>query len=255
MEYTVKMLAKMAGVSTRTLRYYDEIDLLRPARVNASGYRIYGTEQVDRLQQILFYKELGVDLEHIKRIVTDPSFNALHALHEHKKHLQQKHDRLNALLASVQQAIDLTERGIPMEDQEKFAAFKHEQITENERLYGKELREAYGEKTIKASNKLFKSMTIEQYDAFKRLEQEVLDTLQEAYQTGDPTSAAAQKTAALHKEWLSYTWPTYSPEAHAGLVQMYVDDPRFSAYYDKHQPGTAAFLRDAVLFFTGQNDS
>ena len=68
MEYTVQKLGKMAGVSTRTLRYYDEIGILKPARINSSGYRIYGQAEVDRLQQILFYRELGVSLENIKDI-------------------------------------------------------------------------------------------------------------------------------------------------------------------------------------------
>ena len=75
MEYTVQKLAQMAGVSTRTLRYYDEIDILKPARINSSGYRIYGQAEVDRLQQILFYRELGVSLESIKETVTAPFFN------------------------------------------------------------------------------------------------------------------------------------------------------------------------------------
>ncbi|MDP4158116.1 MAG: MerR family transcriptional regulator, partial [Bacillota bacterium] len=73
MEFTVQSLGKLAGVSTRTLRYYDEIGILKPARINSSGYRIYGQREVDRLQQILFYRELGVSLEDIKKIITDPT--------------------------------------------------------------------------------------------------------------------------------------------------------------------------------------
>jgi DNA-binding transcriptional MerR regulator len=80
MEYTIQKLAKLAGVSKRTLRYYDEIDLLKPARINSSGYRIYSQKEVDRLQQILFYRELGVDLHSIKEIMTDPTFDRAKAL-------------------------------------------------------------------------------------------------------------------------------------------------------------------------------
>lgn len=85
MEYTVKQLAKIAGVSPRTLRYYDEIGLLKPARINSSGYRIYEKEQVDLLQQILFYRELGVSLDKIKDIIYSPDFNEIEALKEHHK--------------------------------------------------------------------------------------------------------------------------------------------------------------------------
>ena len=74
----------------------------------------------------------------------------------------------------------------------------------------------------------------------------------EAFKTGDPAGELAQKAADLHKQWLTYYWKEYSKEAHAGLAQMYVDDERFTAYYDKEQPGTAEFLRDAIHIYTGQ---
>ena len=90
MEYTVQKLGLMAGISTRTLRYYDEIGILKPARINSSGYRIYGQAEVDKLQQILFYRELGVSLENIKDIVNDPSFDCLKALGEHREKLIEK---------------------------------------------------------------------------------------------------------------------------------------------------------------------
>ena len=81
--------------------------------------------------------------------------------------------------------------------------------------------------------------------------EEVKTVLAEAFQTGDPAGELAQKAAALHKQWLMHYWDSYSPEAHANLAQMYVDDERFTAYYDAKQPGTAAFLRDAIYIFTG----
>lgn len=90
MEYTVQQLAKTAGISSRTLRYYDEIGLLKPARLTSSGYRIYGPKEVDRLQQILFFRELGVGLEQIREIINDPSFDSLTALREHRVKLLEK---------------------------------------------------------------------------------------------------------------------------------------------------------------------
>jgi hypothetical protein len=94
-------------------------------------------------------------------------------------------------------------------------------------------------------------MTQEEYAKFEKLSQEVIDTLNEALATGDPAGELAQKVADLHRQWLGYSWGTYSKEAHAGLAQMYVDDERFTAYYDKKQPGAAEFLRDAILIYTG----
>lgn len=253
MEYTVQQLAKTAGISGRTLRYYDEIGLLRPARITSSGYRIYGPEEVDRLQQILFYRELGVGLEQIREIINDTSFNSLTALREHRVRLLEKKQQLELLIANVEKTIAQHEGRIIMTDQEKFAGFKQKLIEDNEAKYGNEIREKYGDEAVDKSNQKLKGMTKEQYAQFEKLGEMVLDTLKEAMATGDPASDLAQKTADLHRQWLSFTWNKYSKEAHAGLAQMYVDDERFTAYYDRIQPGAAEFLRDAVLIYTGMN--
>lgn len=251
MEYTVQKLGRLAGVSTRTLRYYDEIGMLKPARINSSGYRIYGQKEVDQLQQILFYRELGVSLDKIRQIVTSPAFNAAKALHEHREQLLDQRKQLNLLIANVEKTIALSERRITMNDQEKFVGFKQKMIEDNERKYGKEIREKYGGKTVDQSNEKLKNMTQAEYDKITCLASRVKETLAEAFQQGDPAGELAQKAADLHRQWLTYYWNEYSKEAHAGLAQMYVDDERFKAYYDQNQPGTAEFLRDAILVYTG----
>lgn len=254
MEYTVQKLAQVAGVSSRTLRYYDEIGILKPARINSSGYRIYSQVEVDRLQQILFYRELEISLENIRDILNAPSFDGLKALNEHRERLLDKRKQLDLLIANVDKTIAVKEGGITMTDSEKFAGFKQKMIDENEKKYGKEIRAKYGEEKINQSNKKFKSMTEEQYRELEKLGASVLHNLKEAYATGDPAGELAQKTADLHRKWLSFTWDSYSKEAHAGLARMYVDDERFSAYYDEVQPGAAIFLRDAILIYTGMKE-
>ncbi|HYE83386.1 MAG TPA: MerR family transcriptional regulator [Clostridia bacterium] len=251
MEYTVQRLAKLAGVSTRTLRYYDEIGILKPARINSSGYRIYGEKEVDRLQQILFYRELGVSLDSIREIVTAPSFDGVKALREHREKLLEKREQLDLLITNVDKTMALTEGRIKMNDREKFEGFKQKLIDDNEKKYGKEIREKYGKDTVEKSNNKMRNMTQEQYEAVTKLGEELMKTLAEAFKTGDPAGDLAQKAAGLHKQWLTFYWDSYSKEAHAGVAQMYVDDERFTAYYDKEQPGTAKFLRDAVLIYTG----
>ncbi|SDW08947.1 DNA-binding transcriptional regulator, MerR family [Marininema mesophilum] len=251
MEYTVQKLGQLAGVSTRTLRYYDEIDLLKPAKINSSGYRIYGQTEVDRLQQILFYRELGMVLDSIKEIVTDPSFDRRRALADHHEQLLEQRRQLDLLITNVQKTMVSTEGRIIMTDKEKFEGFKRQMIDENEQKYGKEIREKHGEDTINQANQKLKNMTQEEHEEVTRLANEITTTLSEAYKTGDPAGELAQKVAALHKEWLTYYWNEYSKEAHAGLAQMYVDDERFKAHYDQQQEGTAEFLRDAIQIFTG----
>ena len=105
MEYSIKKLSEIAGVSTRTLRYYDEIGLLKPARVSSSGYRIYGKKQVDILQQILFYKELGMSLDEIKEIIQNPNFDRINALKEHKIKLLEKRKQIDMLLDNVERTL------------------------------------------------------------------------------------------------------------------------------------------------------
>lgn len=251
MEYTIHRLAGMAGVSTRTLRFYDEKGLLKPARINDSGYRIYGAAEVDRLQQIMFFRELGMELDDIKQIIDAADFDGVRALKSHLAKLLDKRQQIDLLIANVEKTIAQKEGKISMTDQEKFEGFKQKMIKENEEKYGKEIREKYGEDQVRASNEKFKNMTAEQYAEFEKLGATLTATLNEAFKTGDPAGELAQKAADLHRQWLSYVWGSYSKEAHAGLAQMYVDDARFTAYYDKEQPGTAKFLRDAILIYTG----
>ncbi|NBD26805.1 MerR family transcriptional regulator [Paenibacillus glycinis] len=251
MEYTVQKLGRLAGISTRTLRFYDEIGILKPARTNSSGYRIYGQAEVDKLQQILFYRELGVSLDSIRAIVTDPSFDGAAALLRHREQLLAKRKQLDALIANVETTIASAEGRTEMSDQAKFEGFKQRMIDENEQRYGKEAREKYGDEAVNKSNAKLKGMTQEEHERLNRLTQEVTDTLAEAFETGDPAGQLAQRAADLHRQWLTFHWDAYSKEAHANLAQMYVDDERFKAYYDAKQPGTAEFLRDAVHIYTG----
>ncbi|EJL41786.1 MerR family transcriptional regulator [Brevibacillus agri] len=250
MEYTVQKLGLLAGVSTRTLRYYDEIGLLKPARINSSGYRIYGQAEVDRLQQILFYRELGVSLEEIKEIVSSPTFDAVQALREHRAKLLDKRAQLDRLIANVDLTLAQREGTKTMTDKQKFEGFKQQLIDDNEKQYGQEIRAKYGDEQVARSNRKLKEMTEEEYNRLEQLNAELHKTLEEAFATGDPGSELAQKAADLHRQWLTFYWDSYSKEAHAGVAQMYVDDPRFTAYYDKTQPGLAAFLRDAVVIYT-----
>lgn len=251
MEYTINKLAKLAGVSTRTLRWYDTCGLLKPCRISTNGYRIYGQTQVDRLQQILFYRELGVALSQIGEILSAEDFDGLAALQGHYAELCGRRERLDGLIQNVEKSIRAIRGEIEMKDNEKFEGFKQRLIDENERLYGDEIRAKYSEEAVNRSNAKVKGMTQAQYAEIERLSQALNETLKAAFAQGDPASALAQEACALHKKWLSFYWEDYSKQAHIGLAQMYVDDPRFTAYYDQIAPGCAVFLRDAVRIFCG----
>lgn len=250
MEYTVQKLSKIAGISTRTLRYYDEIELLKPLKINSSGYRIYGQNEVNKLQQILFYRELGISLENIKNIINSPTFDSLSALKEHHNKLLAKRKQIDLLIENVTKTIALREGKYIMTDLEKFEGFKEKIIDENEKNYGTEIREKYSEDVINQSNKRLKSMSKKDYDDWQNLSAEIISKLKKAFETGDVSNELSQEVARLHHKWLSYTWNTYSKQAHATLAEMYVADERFTSYYDKEQPGLAKFLRDSIVFYT-----
>lgn len=253
MEYTIQKLGKLAGVSSRTLRYYDEIGLLKPARVNSSGYRIYGQTEVDTLQQILFYRELGLSLEEIHTIINAPNFNSKAALVAHREKLLEKRTQLDQLIENVNKTIAHSEGRTLMSDQEKFEGFKKKMIEENEHKYGEEIRDRYGEKTIQAANEKVLNMSQEDHDKVSALSEKMMSALKEGFKLGDPSCKAAQEAADLHRQWLCYFWPEghYTQEAHYGLAQMYVEDPRFTAYYDKEQPGLTQFFKEAIAIYTG----
>jgi DNA-binding transcriptional MerR regulator len=252
MEYTVQKLARLAGVSTRTLRYYDELGLLKPARISSSGYRIYGQKEVVQASANSFQQSSWVfGLEEINRIVTDPAFDMAKALREHHEKLLEKKKQLMLLIENVEKTIAEKEGRIIMTDREKFEGFKQKLVDDNERCYGKEARKKYGDEAVNRANEKIKNMTKDQYESLEKLSAEVMETLGEAFKTGDPAGPLAQKAADLHRQWLCFYWDSYSKEAHANLAQMYVCDERFTAYYDKVQPGATEFLRDAVLIYTG----
>lgn len=247
MEYTVQGLAKLAGISARTIRHYDQIGLLRPQRISSSGYRIYGAAQVDRLQMILLYRELEMELGEIRRVLDDPRHDADRALEQHLRQMRERQARLGAIIDTIEQTIQSNKEGIPMSDAKKFEGFKKQLVDENEQKYGAEIREKYGEQTVDESNRKMMNLTQEQYAQMQQTSEQLQSLLEQAVKDGaSPEGEIGGRLTQLHKQWLSYTWPHYSAEAHKGLTQMYIDDPRFTAYYDKTTSGCAAFLRDAV---------
>lgn len=247
MEYTVNKLAGLAGVSARTLRYYDQIGLLKPCRITGSGYRIYGQAEVDRLQQILFFRELGIRLEEIEKMINAPDYDIAVALTAYREELIRRQKQLTLLIQNVDKTIQ-TKKGIArMSDMEKFEGLKKRLIEENERNYGAEVRRKYGEDVVQKSNEKFATLSRADFEQMEQTGERIRSLLEHAVLSGaDPSQEKGREIASLHKTWLGFTWPNYSPEAHAGLVQMYVEDERFTKYYDHQVEGCAKFLQAAV---------
>lgn len=247
MEYTIQKLAELAGVSTRTLRWYDELGLLPPARVADNGYRFYGPGEVDRLQQILFYRALGVELRRIKTILDDPAFDRLTALREHLRMLETKEREISVMITSVKEIILAAERSEIMSDEAKFRAFKQRVVAENEAAYGKEARKTYGDDQVDSANQCLLDLSREAYQTWTHLKREIQDKLEQAVTQGlSPDGNAGRELADLHRRWLCVSLKDYTPEKHRGIAQLYVLDERFTAYYDQNVHGCAQFLTGAI---------
>jgi DNA-binding transcriptional MerR regulator len=246
--YTTKQLADMAGVTERTLRHYDAIGLLCPRR-SENGYRRYGGDEVDRLQRILLLRDAGMPLARIAELIDAPGFEPMALLREQLARLREQRTGIDRTIETVERTIRSLEGEDMMSDTEKFEGLKRSLVERNERTYGAEVRERFGDEAADASNAKFLGMTEERYEQVKALEKKIAACLSVAMDTCDPTSAEARAVCELHAEWLKAFWKdgTYSREAHAALAETYVTDERFRAYYEAFRPGAAQFLRDAII--------
>jgi MerR family transcriptional regulator, thiopeptide resistance regulator len=249
MNYTVRQLARLAGVSVRTLHYYDEIGLLRPSRVADNGYRSYGEAAVLRLQQILLYKELELSLDEIRDLLDQPGFDVLHALEDHWRALQQRLGRLRRLLLTVDQTIAHVKGERPMADKDLFA-FSEEQQAQ----YEQEAEALWGE-SVRASSRKWKGYSAEKRkQIFAEGEAVYLDLIERLNAGDAPGSAAVQ---AIVERWAQHLRYFYEPTTAImrGLGGAYVEHPGFRAFFDKMHPRLAAYMREAIEAYCAEREA
>ena len=244
--FTVKQLSKLAGITPRTLHYYDEIGLLKPSRVGDNGYRYYGEETLLRLQQILLYRELDLPLEDIKRIMGRHGFDILSALESHKAELRKRIAHLERLVTTVDNTISHLKGEKEMSKKQLFETISEEQQAE----YEKEAMQMYDPKIVKASNKKWKSYSA----ADKQRIGEEGNSVYQAFLDAMPKGAASPEAQAAVERWRRHMENFWSPndEQLVGLAHLYNDDPRFKANYDKVHPRLAEFVLEAVTLYAGK---
>jgi len=236
---TVKRLSALAGVTPRTLRYYDQIGLLKPVDIAANGYRRYGKESILRLQQILFYRELDMPLEVIRDLVTRPDFDVVRALQAHRASLQERSKRLDTLVETIDKTIGFLEGKRDMNNEEFFEGWTEEKQPE----YEKEIREKYGEHAMDEVID-WNSYTKEKKAAIMAEGEANMQSMAFLMYL-PPNNPKVQEAVARWHQHMKYFYDP-SIERMRGLGQMYVDDPRFNTMYEKVRKGLALFMKQAI---------
>lgn len=247
--YLIKEVSIMAGISTRTLRYYDQIGLLQPSELTTSGYRLYQVGDIDKLQQILLYKKLGFSLDKIKDFLNHPDHDDINALVEQMDLLKKEQSQLNQLIQNIQETIEYKKGLRTMKNEDKFNGLKEQMIQDNESKYGEEIRRKYGDKTVNESNEMMMGLSKENFEIVEDLTKQILDGLKEGLKEKNPHSEVMQEVCKLHQKWIQFFWKKYDKQAHLNLVEGYLEDERFIAYYDQVGEGATKLLVLAMQEF------
>jgi DNA-binding transcriptional MerR regulator len=238
--YTVKQLSQLAGVTPRTLHHYDAIGLLKPSRIGENGYRYYGDESLLRLQQILFYRELDMPLEDIKKMMRRRDFDVLSALESHKSALAKRAERLMSLMETVDSTILYLKGKKEMSNKQLFEAFSDEQQAE----YEKEVMQKYDPATVKESIRKWKSYSTAEKQRIGEEGNAIYADLVAAISKG-ADSPEAQSGIARWRKHMEYFWIPNDQQL-VGLAEGYSADPRFKANFDKIDLRLAGFMLDSV---------
>ena len=241
--FTVRQLSKLAGITPRTLRYYDQIGLLKPSQVGENGYRYYGEEALLRLQQILLYRQLDMPLDGIQKIMGRRDFDVLNALESHKDQLRKRIAQMERLVNTVDHTILHLKGKKEMSQKQLFEAFSDEQQAE----YEKEAMKMYDPATVKASNERWRKYTPAEKQRILEEGNAIYTDIVKAIPKG-PASPEAQAGIERWRRHMDYFW-TPDLEQLLGLAHGYNDDPRFKATFDKIDPRLAPFMLEAVQVY------
>lgn len=244
MRYTVNQLATLAAISVRTLHYYDEIGLLKPSFIAKNGYRYYEEKELVLLQQILFFRELEFPLEEIKRMLTRPDFSVVEALRDQKKLMQLKRNRIDGLIKTIEKTMKTMSEKKQIEGEELYDAFKDDEVKQ----YQDEVKQRWGNtEAYKQSMARVSNMTKKEMEKLKEDGKKHMQALADSMDKGI-THPDVQALIAKSHEGVNFFYDC-SLEMFRNLGNMYVEDPRFTATYDKYRPGLAVFVRDAIAYY------
>lgn len=247
--YKIKEVSNLAGVTVRTLHHYDAINLLKPCCISDSGYRFYGNEELEKLQQILFFRELDFSLNKIKDILNSPDFDKAHCLGIHRQLLIEKRQRLDNIIASLDKTLISLEGGTEMSKKEMFKPFDMKDIEEHKAKYAKETEDRYGNSNAyKESQKKTSKYGKADWENIMGEAGEIYSNLAKLMDR-DPSDKEVQILVEQWRNHITKNFYNCTPEIFRGLALMYTADERFTENIDKYGEGLAQFLSDAMIIY------
>lgn len=242
--YAIGEVARLAGVTVRTLHHYDHIGLLSPGKRSEGGYRCYVAADLERLHRILSYRALGLPLDDIVALLDDPEVDPVAHLDRQERLLRDRIGRLEELLAAVQTAKEAHQMGIDLTPEERFELFgdfdPNDHGEEADRRWG-------GTEAFPESQHRTGSYSKEQWRAVMADQERVASDMAAAMTDGlAADDTRAMDLAEAHRTLISKCFYDCSYEIHRGLGDIYVADPRFTAHYEDIAPGLAQYVRDAI---------
>jgi DNA-binding transcriptional MerR regulator len=244
----VKDVSELAGVSVRTLHHYDAIGLLTPSSTTTAGYRIYSERDLELLQQIMFFKEIGFSLQEVKEILDSPGFNRTKALQAHRELLMEKRERIDRMIRTVDNTIQSIEGGLQMEKKTLFDGFNREKIKEQQEKYGEEARQKYGQEIVEAAEQRINSYSDEKLTHMNKSFEDIYNAIAARMDYG-PSDPEAQEGVQAWHEFIKDGHFECTLAIFRGLGDMYVADERFTANIDKFKPGLAQFMKEAMNIY------
>lgn len=239
-----KDVAGLAGISVRTLHHYDQIGLLRPSRNHENGYREYTDSDLDLLQQILFFRECGFPLAKIQSLLQNPAFHREEAFQLQRKYLLHEKERIETMLNTLDRTMKSMKGEIIMSSKEKFGGFDM-----NHNPYEEEARKLWGDEPVNRSNAFIQSLSEKEKESVAKGMDDLFSSLA-ALRDEDPASDLAQKAMdRMFQHFNQNFGHAYTPEAFAGVGQLYVADERFTQNIDRYGQGLSKFLAEAMAIY------
>ena len=241
--YTIKQIADLAGVTTRTLRYYDQLGLLKPAEIGENDYRYYDHDNLLQLQQVLFFRELDLSLKEILSILSRPDYSLRSALKSHRRSLQKKANQISTLLMTIDKTINYLEGREEMTEKEYFNGFDESQYEEEAReLWGKSPR-------FQESQQRWSSYSEDQKEEIKGEGGRITYRMVTENPNVAPDDPDVQAAVEDYFTYINKYFYSCEVEFLRGLADMWVEDPRFAINYERIREGGAAFVREAVHIY------